>query len=54
MNFKLANIILQVDEHAAAHPELYYCASSDVNVSQVGFSGIEFEGHLGFLTYVNA
>lgn len=54
MNFKLANIILQVDEHAAAHPELYYCASSDVNVSQVGFSGIEFEGRLGFLTYVNA
>ena len=54
MNFKLANIILRVDEHATAHPELYYCASSDVNISQVGSSGIEFEGRLGFLTYVNA
>ena len=53
MNFKLANIILRVDKHAAMHPELYYrVLSGDVSYND-GIHSLHINGNVDFLTYVN-
>ena len=53
MNFKLANIILRVDRHAAMHPELYYrVLSGDVSYND-GIHSLHINGRVDFLTYVN-
>ena len=53
MNFKLANIILQVDKHATMHPELYYrVLSGDVSYDD-GIHSLHINGNVDFLTYVN-
>ena len=53
MNFKLANIILRVDRHAAMHPELYYrVLSGDVSYND-DIHSLHINGSVDFLTYVN-
>lgn len=53
MNFKLANIIMRVDKHAAMHPELYYrVLSGDVSYDD-GIHSLHINGNVDFLTYVN-
>ena len=53
MNFKLANIILRVDRHAAMHPELYYrVLSGDVSYND-DIHSLHINGSADFLTYVN-
>lgn len=53
MNFKLANIILRVDKHAAMHPELYYrVLSGDVSYND-DIHSLHINGNVDFLTYVN-
>lgn len=52
--FKLSNIVLHVDMHAADHPEIYYRVISGEAVYSESSSALRIKGDVDFLTYVNA
>lgn len=52
--FKLSNIVLHVDIHAANHPEIYYRVISGEAVYSESSSALRIKGDVDFLTYVNA
>ena len=52
VDYKLANVVLTVDDHAADHPELYYRAEAGAARYEDG-AGLELTGTADFLTYVN-
>ena len=52
--FKLSNIVLHVDMHAANHPEIYYRVISGEAVYSESSSALRIKGDVDFLTYVNA
>lgn len=51
--FKLANILLRLDDHLRCFPQMLYRAESAVDYSDEDGS-LAFEGQLDFLTYFNA
>ena len=53
VDFKLANVILKVDDHAAAHPELYFRADAGTASFDEATSELVLATHADFLTYVN-
>lgn len=53
VDFKLANVILKVDDHAAAHPELYYRADAGTASFDEAASELVLATYADFLTYVN-
>lgn len=53
VDFKLANVILRVDDHAAAHPELYYRSSADAAAYDDAAHELGLSAPADFLTYVN-
>lgn len=54
VDFKLSNVLLRVDEHAAQHPELYYrCAPGEARYDEER-RALALDGPADFLTYVNA
>lgn len=52
-DYKLANVVLRVEEHAKQHPEIYY----HVNAGNVSYDAqhrsLDIKGDVDFLTYVN-
>lgn len=53
MRFKLANVLLRVDEFLEDHPDLLYHATSMARYEEVTDS-LAFSGRVDFLTYFNA
>ena len=53
-DFKLANVILKIDDHAAAHPELYYRAPAGTASFDEDSRALRITAETDFLTYVNA
>ena len=54
VDYKLANVLLRVDDHAALHPELYYRAAASVATFDEEAKALSFAGPVDFLTYLNA
>ena len=52
-DFKLANIILRVDEHAKSHPDLYFHVLAGEVVPARDGAPFKVSGAVDFLTYVN-
>lgn len=52
-DYKLANVVLRVEEHAKQHPEIYY----HINAGNVSYDeqhrSLDIKGDVDFLTYVN-
>ena len=53
LNFKLANIVCRVDDHAASHPELYYRVQPGGAVCTLPGGRLQINGTVDFMTYVN-
>lgn len=53
LNFKLANIVCRVDDHAASHPELYYRVQRGGAVCALPGGRLQINGTVDFMTYVN-
>lgn len=53
LNYKLANIISRVDDHAASHSELYYRVQRGVAVRALPGGRLQINGTVDFMTYVN-
>lgn len=54
INFKLANVILKVDDHAAKYPQLYYRAAEGCATYDNSAGSLRVSGETNFFTYVNA
>lgn len=54
VDYKLANVLLRVDDHAALHPELYYRAAASVATFDEDARALSFAGPVDFFTYLNA
>ena len=54
VDYKLANVLLRVDDHAALHPELYYRAAASVATFDEEAKALSFAGPVDFFTYLNA
>lgn len=55
IDFKLMNVLLHVDDHAAEHPELYYRAEPGAIVSNAAADEpLCVSGRVEFSTYINA
>ena len=54
MNFKLSNVLLHIDNHASAHPELYFRCPKDGTQYNKESSSLAITASTDFLTYVNA
>lgn len=54
IDFKLANVILKVEDHAAKYPQLYYRAGKGVAVYDSHSECLRVTGQTDFFTYVNA
>ena len=53
LNYKLANIVCCVDDHATSHPELYYRAERSSIVHALPDGRLQIDGTIDFMTYVN-
>ena len=53
-DFKLSNVLLRVDDHAAAHPELYFRAEAGAVRFDERTGVLQLTGKADFLTYLNA
>ena len=53
VDFKLCNVILRVDKHAAKHPELYYRVVAGKTIYSEDASALVVKGNVDFMTYVN-
>lgn len=53
LNYKLANIISRVDDHAASHSELYYRVQRGGAVCALPGGRLQINGTVDFMTYVN-
>lgn len=54
LNYKLANIVCRVDDHATSHPELYYRTEHGSIVHALPEGRLQIDGTVDFMTYVNA
>ncbi len=54
MNFKLSNVLLHIDDHASAHPELYFRCPQGRAQYREDSSSLTVAAATDFLTYVNA
>lgn len=52
--FKLANVLLRVDDHAVRHPELYFRAERGAATFDAASAALVCAGPVDFLTYLNA
>lgn len=53
LNYKLANIVCCVDDHATSHPELYYRTEYGSIVHGLSEGRLQIDGTVNFMTYVN-
>ena len=53
VDYKLANVILDIDDHAREHPELYYRAAEGAVRYDRDAAALVLTGDADFLTYIN-
>ena len=53
LNYKLANIVRCVDDHAISHSELYYRIERGGIVRTLPGGRLQIDGTVDFMTYVN-
>lgn len=53
LDYKLANIVCRVDDHATSHPELYYRTKHGSIVHSLPDGRLQIDGTVDFMTYVN-
>lgn len=53
LNYKLANIVCCVDDHATSHSELYYRIERGSAVRTLPGGSLQIDGTVDFMTYVN-
>ena len=53
LNYKLANIVCCVDDHATSHSELYYRVERGSAVRTLPGGSLQIDGTVDFMTYVN-